>query len=717
MHIIAHNHAGGVIASIAAQMTGLHRIANQTNMALGRMRIGVAGAFAGYAGSHIVKDMGHIVDHASHFVKIQNQMTAAGWSQHDVASATARAWELSAKYQGMTAEQVLEMQKEMAPVLGDKPHAIELAGTMSKLYVAMQGTLGAAGAKSFNGQIQAAIKASELSGNVLDPARFELYLDGMAKTLKAFGGTITPRDYMLATKYGRSASMNWGEEFTNTILPTIMQELGSSSTGTALMTMYSKLIGGQMKPAALNQFDKFGLIDKSRLAPDNITPEGKMKHFQPGSIKNADVFLKNPYEWVQGTLIPALLEKGVMTPEGLAEVKLGHIKDGKGEKAMRAMFQEIAIFFGDRTAQGITNMFAAQERKILRDQKLINGAMNMTEGADFYNEKDYSSAMAGFHSQWSNLTTALGMPGVASATVGLHMINNALSEFTKGLVANPRAVMVGLASIAGIGALAVVLAPFVVAFAALGVFGLSAGASAAVLGVTALAAGLTVFAALNWKSIQDASDWMVGRDESNVNGGMKSKQDSIFSVKGALGALSGLDQWVGQAFHTVGNLIKTGVSNLFSGGGVGIAIMIKNSLKEMFSGMSDDVRSTVIRMREGIVLSFKSGILSIPGRLLGAITTMASNIGKMLYDAIASIGRSIGGALGFGGGSGGVEKQSFTPPAGGGGKTIQVHNTINMDGHRVATQVAYHIEKGTQHVHGGAAFDGTRGLTPIDMAA
>ena len=45
---------------------------------------------------------------------------------------------------------------------------------------------------------------------------------------------------MMATKYGRASALSWSDEFTGQILPTIIQELGGSSSGTAFMSMYQR---------------------------------------------------------------------------------------------------------------------------------------------------------------------------------------------------------------------------------------------------------------------------------------------------------------------------------------------------------------------------------------------------------------------------------------------------------------------------------------------
>lgn len=675
IEIMAHNHTGAGLAPVIASMMHLHGLVNQTNAKLWQMKTALGGVAAAWVGTHILKDMGHVVDHGAKFVGIQNQMVAAGWKQHEVAEATAKAWQLSAKYQSVGAEAILEMQKEMAPVLGDKHEAMHIAETMTKLNVALLGTLGAKSAASFNKQIMDAIRTNELAGNSLEPARFEMMLDNMAKTLKAFGGTITPHDYFMATKYGRASAINWSDQFTGAILPTIMQELGASSTGTALMTMYQAIVAGRMKRSALEQWDVLGLIDHSKLNPHDVTPEGRVKHLQPGAFANARAFMENPFEWMWSTVLPAMVAHGKVSAEGIEAIKRGELKSGQGREARRQVTEFLATLFGDRTAQGMADVLLLQWKKIMRDMKLREGAMGMTEGAQFFGEKDYAVAKIAFGKQWENLQQALGGPAVDSAVRGLHALNSGLSVMSQVFADNPNlalglvtfgATLAGLVTIAGSLALAFVV------FGALPFGGIIAG----LVGVTSALAALGAVAWANWPKIKSwwagLKDWALGHDEHmDANGGMHARKKNVlaraFDEFGRLNAIA--VQKVGEVATWLGNQIAT-----------------------------------------------------IPGRVMAIAGDVGAKIGAWLGAQIAGITSWIGGKLGIGGGgggaagaTGGVQKQSFTPPASG-GRMIQASTTINVDGRRIAQAVTYHQVQSATHVGYDAGFDGLRHPTPIDYS-
>ena len=641
-----HDNASAGLMQLAAHLTGIHHHLGLATAALGRFRMAVGGALAAGAGIGIFKGIGHMIDEGAHLQKVQNQMIAAGWKNKEIAEATAEAWRLSSKYQALGVAELMEMQKEMAPVLGDRKEAMHMAETMSKLSMAMLGTFGTESTAKFNKQIRDAIRAGELSGNVLQPERFEKYLDGMAKTLKAFGGTITPTDYFQATKYGRASAFNWSDEFTNEILPTIMQELGASSTGTALMTMYGAAIGGRMSLRSISMFDKLGMINRDKLDPENLTPEGKIKRMSPGAMVGHDTLMTNPYEWVQSTLLPAMLKNKKITQEGLDEINKGNIKEGLGEKTRKEITALMAILFGDRTAQGMADLFALQRKKIERDRKLRGDAMGLDVGAQFYNEKDYGVAKKGFETQWKNLMQALGGPGVDTATKALHAMNGALSSMGNFAQANPEGVKIAMVALGSLAAALVVIGTAAVGLAVLG------GGGVIAVAVGAIAAFVAAMAALNWDKIK----------------GFTADIGTKFAD-----------------FHIQAGLAIIEVGNKIS-----------------------------------------AAITAIPGQVAGAITAAFGSIASMITGAVSGIGASIGAAVGrlnpFGGGKSvpgaapSVQPQSFVPPAGG-GKTIQAHTTINLDGRKVAQSVAHHIAQGSQQVYSAAGFDGRMAATTPDYQA
>jgi len=669
-----------------------HHLSHATLLAT-RFRTALVGAGSAFIGTGVLKGLAGVVDHGGEMLKIQNQMIAGGWKAKDLAEATAKAWQLSAKYQSVGAAEILEMQKEMAPVLGDRHHATEIAEVMTRMQVSMQGVLGADKAKQFHRQIRDAVRAGELSGNALQPERFEKYLGIMTKALNAFGGTITPSDFMQATKYGRASALNWSDEFTERVLPTLIQELGASSTGTAFMTMYQAMIGGRMSLRSIKAWDDLGLIDRTKLDTQNLTKEGRIKRLAPQAITGTYEFMSNPYEWMHKYLIPAMLKKGIMSQEGMDEVNKGNIKEGLGQETMRKMTGYLAIMFGDRTGQGMADLLALQKRKIDRDAKLIGEAMGLDAGAVHYLEKDYLLAKIAIEKQWENLNTAMAMPHMADATSFIKGIAGALSSLVSVASSNPGAIKVAMIAIAAVAASLVAVGTALLGFAVLGTGGLVATGLGA---VGLFLAGLT---AVNWDKIKGAF--------GNMDGWRADM----------LGGLGGLSSWL---------------KGLFQGDRLDARDLVvsssNNITKRIMRAIWDDLMSTRITfdaskamdtMRQ-IGEALATAITSIPGMVMGAITGMASGIGSAIARALGSLvpggpanKLQPGGDMPLSDGPVVPQRFDFVPPPK--NPVIQTRTQLNIDGRRIADAVSHYMARASEAVQSAAQFDGRMAPEPVDL--
>jgi hypothetical protein len=558
VRLVAYNEAHGALAAVASQMLNLHHLVNNTNLALGRFRMALGGMAAAFAGDHIVRSMAKIVDHGGELLKIQNQMRAGGWNATDTEHATDKAFKLSAQYRTISTAQILEMQKEMAPVLGDRHHAYEIAEVMTKMQVSMQGVLGTEKAASFNKQIRDAVRAGELSGNALQPERFEKYLETMTRALNAFGGTVTPSDFFMATKYGRAASLNWSDRFTGEVLPTIMQELGSNSSGTAFMTMYSAIIGGRMRQKSIDKWDELGLIDRTKLDPNNLTAEGRIKSISPQAFVGSRMMMTDPDKWISEVVLPAMIKKGVLSPAGLEAIKAGNIKEGAGEEARKQITEYVALLFGDRTAAGMADILALQLRKLDRDAKLVREADK--DGSRFMTD-DYNMSKTAVSTQWEQLSQVLAGPMMKEATDALNALAKGISGFREELRTMPAVTTAAVKGIMAFGAALVLLGTGLL-ISAVGGWPIVIGSLIVGLLTAAFA---YVTRNMSWEKIgtllSTISKGIVTTMVGIATDIGKALANAIMSIPGmVMGAISGMASAIGKA-------ISGAISGLFGFGG------------------------------------------------------------------------------------------------------------------------------------------------------
>jgi hypothetical protein len=236
------NNAGRVLDAVAHQFVGIHRHINAATAASNRFRTALAAAGTAIVGSGLLAGMGHLVERGAELNRILGQMRLQGWGASQLNHAMENAFSLSRRYPSLSAQEILEMTKEMSPVLGNREEALHISDTMARLMVAMQHQFGPERAAQFHSQVRAAVRAGELSANTLRPERFEQYVNLMARALQAFGGTVTPHDFMQATRYGRAAALNWSDEFTGQILPTIMQELDVEHYANRIVGIFNTIV-------------------------------------------------------------------------------------------------------------------------------------------------------------------------------------------------------------------------------------------------------------------------------------------------------------------------------------------------------------------------------------------------------------------------------------------------------------------------------------------
>ena len=139
VHMTMHGQgANAFLQGLAHQLGLVHYQLGQATLASNRFRlalVGAAGAFAGVTG---LQGLGHMLEGAGTFQRIINQMRAQAWPARLMEEAINNAFMLSRRYPRLSARDILEMTREMAPVLGDRREAIEVSDTMSRLMIAMQ---------------------------------------------------------------------------------------------------------------------------------------------------------------------------------------------------------------------------------------------------------------------------------------------------------------------------------------------------------------------------------------------------------------------------------------------------------------------------------------------------------------------------------------------------------------------------------------------------
>jgi hypothetical protein len=393
------NGVSPVLAIITRDLLGMGKLVGQVEkgfLSWGKA-LGAVGAV--FATGAIIRGL---IDIAKHGGEVNHQlelMKIAGMDNADIQRAYAQAVVTSGNVLTTTLSENLKHIRELRYAFGETAAAVAHLDEISKA----NAVLNAVNAKVGGGaggvdQVWALVKALEQKGETFDPAAFSSYVNTMTKVIEATGGKVTPEMFMSTFKYGRTAMLGWDEGFVGGALPRLMQSwasggggggAGSGGPGNALMSAFAKVVQGQMPKTAAEEWENLGL------APGGVKHiTGSSESQLPGGIAGRDLFMKNPYEWVQQILMPALKAKGITSQNDI--------------------IAEVAKIFPVRTASAaVTEMilqgraFEGANSPFEKDIALQKGAMGLP-GFDELVKNDYPTILKEFNQQWKNLLETLG---------------------------------------------------------------------------------------------------------------------------------------------------------------------------------------------------------------------------------------------------------------------------------------------------------------------
>jgi hypothetical protein len=209
--------------------------------------------------------------------------------------------------------------------------------------------------------------------------------------------------------------------------------------GNALMTMYQAVISGNIGRLSAEIFQELGLLPQTGMNYESgghhlhaghglrrgisKSASGRTARFAPGSMKGSDLFLQNPYEWVQQVLMPAVAGRLGITP--------GHELSTEERNKVQEYLSQA---FKNSTGGSVVIQMGTQGRYLLGDQspfekdmKLQKGAYAVDEAFETLMRNDPVMRMEAFNAQWDSMMQAFGAALVPPA---LRVMKNLTDVFT-----------------------------------------------------------------------------------------------------------------------------------------------------------------------------------------------------------------------------------------------------------------------------------------------
>src|ERR1700733_4487818 len=97
------SNAPQVLQVLSGKLLGVHAQVKELQGGLNRLKFALGGAFAVSGAVFGLKTMEKLVEHGNDLVKIQRDMAQAGATNVQVQEAYAKAWQMTGKYQNMSA--------------------------------------------------------------------------------------------------------------------------------------------------------------------------------------------------------------------------------------------------------------------------------------------------------------------------------------------------------------------------------------------------------------------------------------------------------------------------------------------------------------------------------------------------------------------------------------------------------------------------------------
>lgn len=344
----------------------------------------------------------------------------------------------------------LTLVRDGVTAFGDVHHAQWVAPTLAKMKFANEAMYGDHGVENEK-KFMDMLKVIEMRNGLKSKESFTEQANIIQQVITATGGRVQAEEWLNVIKTGGIAAKGMDNKAFYYKMEPLVQEMGGFRVGTSMMSAYQNLYQGRTTQRAAANLDKFGLIGDYSKVKHNKT--GDLSYLDIGAIKNAALFKKDQFAWMEQVLVPALNAKGITKESDVIDA--------------------IGSIFSNRTASNLFAQMYMQRDQIHKNAKLNEGAFNIdqlekqAQGTTAGKELD---AKAKLHDAYLQF----GQTILPIYTQALIMASNAMQGFTGWMQQNPtlaRALGTGLlviaAGLVAIGGLLLVFSPLILSMLSL----------------------------------------------------------------------------------------------------------------------------------------------------------------------------------------------------------------------------------------------------------
>ncbi|MDF7673552.1 hypothetical protein PT277_01485 [Acetobacteraceae bacterium ESL0709] len=369
----------------------------------------------------------------------------------------------SLKIFGSTIRESIETYNDGLAVFGSMKEARIAAPLMAKMKFANNSLYGVSEEESERQQ-KNMLRVIDIRGGANDAGEFTKQSDYIQKAYIASKGLVTGSEFFKMVSHGGTAVKGMSNDALYFKLLPLIQEMHGDQLGTALQTSYNGLIQGHTsKRAAINLMEAGLIADKSKVKFDRA---GQIAQLNPGALKGASLYIRDPTEWVRTIMLPQLVQAGKINQQTMTDALAGKLTDAERQNLTTAIGA-----LGNSNTGKLLSTIAMSLPQIARDS--LNASRSAGIDGSVKAARNTSRGQEiGLHAQLTNLRLNLGTTILPTYISLLKTANRTLDRFNNFIKANPhltRTMMIG--AVAVTGALAASVPILITAGAAMSLYG------------------------------------------------------------------------------------------------------------------------------------------------------------------------------------------------------------------------------------------------------
>lgn len=282
----------------------------------------------------------------------------------------------------------LRLITETQSITADPEHTQVLAPMLAKIRFGVETYMSKGGKGEGHGEVAEKqftdlVKVMEMRGLMrnFSEAQMKSMGDLFVRSFVASGGQVNPSSFLAMMKTGGTSAKSVSDDFIYA-LGHIMQEKGGSRSGTAMMSSYQNLVAGRMPQQIAETLEKLGLLQHSAL---HYGKTGHITKVDPGGMVDSDLLIRNPLEYLQKHILPALQKAGVDTND--TQKTLMKLNSISGQRTTSDFWAQLYMERGQignyvEQAKGVTGyeaLYAQSGKSMTGDQKDLIKKVNDLE--------------------------------------------------------------------------------------------------------------------------------------------------------------------------------------------------------------------------------------------------------------------------------------------------------------------------------------------------